>query len=90
MTPVIAMKAKNENKLLKLQATAAVMGFYIVLPSDSSAMYFSEHIISGDTRKLTRQIILDSDWECGLAEVHYLLTCYNVVNDELAIRKAVL
>ena len=35
------------------------------------------------------EIILDGMWECGLAEIHYPLMFYNVVNNELAIRKAV-
>ena len=55
-------------------ATAAVMGFYFVPLSDSSAMYFPENKISEYTTKLPCEIVLDGEWECGLAEVHYPLT----------------
>ena len=53
-------------------------------------MYFPENKISGYTTKLLREIVLDSkcEWECGLAGVHYPLTFYNVVADELSIIKA--
>ena len=52
-------------------------------------MYFLENKISGYTAKMPQKIILDGRWKCGLAEIHYSLTFYNVVNNELAIRKAV-
>ena len=65
------------------------MGFYVTLPSDSSGMYFMENKISGYTIKLPWEVILDGAWECGIAEVHYTITFYNVVSDELTIRKVV-
>ena len=52
-------------------------------------MHFPENKISGYTTKLPLKVVLEGDWECGLAEVHYPLTFYNVVNDEFAIRKSV-
>ena len=66
----------------------AVMGSYIMLSSNSSTMYFSKNKISGYTTKLPCEIVLDGEWECGLAEVHYPLTFYNIVADKLSIIKA--
>ena len=55
--------------------------FYIALPSDSSAQYFPENTLSGYTTKLPREIQLDGSWECGVAEVRYPLTFFNVSED---------
>ena len=52
--------------------------FYIALPSDSSAQYFPENTLSGYTTKLPRDIVLNGVWECGVAEVRYPLTFFNV------------
>jgi hypothetical protein len=63
------------------------MSFYIALPSDSSAQYFPENKISGFTTKLPREIVLDGTWECGVTEVRYPLTFFNVL-DDMAVIKA--
>ena len=63
----------------------AVIGFYIVLPSDSSTMYFPENKILRFITKLSCEIILNGEWECGVTEVHYPLVFFNVVGDELSI-----
>ena len=62
-----------------------VMGFHIALPSDSSMMYFPKNKMLGFTTKLLHEIVLDGEWECGLTEVHYLLTFHNVVGDEISL-----
>ena len=54
------------------------MSFYIALPSDSSMQYFPENKISGFTTKLPREIVLPGEWECGVTEVRYPLTFFNV------------
>ena len=43
--------------------------FYIALPSDSSAQYFPENMLSGFSTKLPREIVLNGAWERGVAEV---------------------
>ena len=63
------------------------MYFYIALPSDSIAQYFPENKISGFTTKLPREIVLDGLWECGVTEVQYPLTFFNVL-DNMAVIKA--
>ena len=55
--------------------------FYIALPSDSSAQYFPENTLSGFTTKLPREVVLNGTWECGVAEVRYPLTFFNVSED---------
>ena len=55
--------------------------FYIALPSDSSTQYFPENTLSGFTTKLLREIVLNGTWECGVAEVRYPLTFFNVSED---------
>jgi hypothetical protein len=61
--------------------------FYVALPSDSSTQYFPENTLSGYTTKLPREIQLDGSWECGVSEVRYPLTFYNV-EDEMIFIKA--
>ena len=52
--------------------------FYIALPSDSSTQFFPENTLSGYTTKLPRDIVLNGEWECGVAEIRYPLTFFNV------------
>ena len=40
--------------------------------------YFPENKISGFTTKLPREIVLPGEWECGVTEVRYPLTFFNV------------
>jgi hypothetical protein len=63
------------------------MSFYVALPSDSSARYFPENKISGFTTKLPREVVLNGAWECGVTEVRYPLTFFNVL-DDMAVIKA--
>ena len=60
--------------------------FYIALPSDSSVQYFPENTLSGYTTKLPREIVLNGNWECGVAEVRYPLTFYNVLDDMVVMK----
>ena len=60
-------------------SATTVMGLYIALPLDSSAMYCPENLIVGFTTKLPCEIVLEGEWECGLIEVHCPLTFYNVI-----------
>jgi hypothetical protein len=53
--------------------------FYVALPSDSSVQYFPENTLSGFTTKLPKEVQLNGSWECGVSEVRYPLTFYNVV-----------
>ena len=53
--------------------------FYVGLPSDSSVQYFPENTLSGFTTKLPKEVQLNGSWECGVSEVRYPLTFYNVV-----------
>ena len=55
--------------------------FYIALPSDSSVKYFPENTVSGYTTNLPREIVLDGVWECGVSEVQYPLSFFNVSED---------
>ena len=52
--------------------------FYIALPSDSSIKYFPENTVSGYTTNLPREIVLDGNWECGVSEIQYPLSFFNV------------
>ena len=64
-----------------------MMRFYIALPSDSSTSYFLENTISGYTTKLPGEIVSVGDWECGVSEVRYPKTFYNVEGCEISITK---
>ena len=55
--------------------------FYIALPSDSSTKYFPENTLSGYTTNLPREIVLNGNWECGVSEVQYPLSFFNVSED---------
>ena len=46
-------------------------GFYVYLPSDSSAQMFRNNTRSHFTTYLTQEVNLDGQWECGLKEIHY-------------------
>ena len=63
------------------------MGFYAIILSDSGTSYFSENTISGFTTKLPRENILEGDWECGVSEVRFPKTFYNVEGHEISISK---
>ena len=62
-----------------------VIGFYIALHSDSSLSFFPENKISECTRKLPCEIVIEGERECGVSEVCYHKTFYNIENEEIAI-----
>ena len=72
---------------MKLAVSTTVMGFYVALLSDSSSSYFSDNTISAYTTKLPHEIGLEGDWECGVSEVRYRKTFYNVEDREISITK---
>src|SRR5258705_1377917 len=56
--------------------------FYLTLPSNSSMNYFPDNTLAKFTTKLPAPILLQDDWEVGLAEIIYPTSFYNVIADK--------
>ncbi|GFW35958.1 uncharacterized protein TNCV_1927871 [Trichonephila clavipes] len=54
------------------------MSFYVTLPSDSSLHYFPNNKISSFITQLPTLILLEGEWEVGIAEIFYPHTWYNI------------
>ena len=55
--------------------------FYLTLPSNSSMGYFPDNTLAKFTTKLPTPVLLDDNWEVGLAEIIYPTAFYNVTSD---------
>ena len=55
---------------------------YLVLPSNSSSLYFFEAATSCFTTQLPREIKLTGDWSIGLVEIHIPSTIMHIQNSE--------
>src|SRR5258705_3705900 len=55
--------------------------FYLTLPSNSSMGYFPNNTLAKYTTKLPSPILLQDEWEVGLAEIIYPTSFYNVTTD---------
>ena len=56
--------------------------FYLVLPSNSSMMYFSDNATTCFATQLCREIRLRGDWLVGLAEIHVPCTIMHIQESE--------
>ena len=54
--------------------------FYLTLPSDSSAKYYSDNTIARFVTKLPETICLEGDYEMALAEIIYPQSWFNIDN----------
>ena len=52
--------------------------FHVTLPSDSSVNYFPDNTVANYVTKLPDRLVLDGDYEVGLAEIIYPHSWYNV------------
>lgn len=60
--------------------------FYLVLPSNSSMIFFPDNTISCFTTHLSREIRLTGDWQVGLAEIHIPCTMMHFQSKEAYYR----
>lgn len=56
--------------------------FYLVLPSNSSMLFYPDNATSCYTTHLAREIKLNGDWSVGLAEIHVPCTIMDVQESE--------
>ncbi len=54
--------------------------FYLTLPSNSSMNYFPDNTLAKFTTKLPAPVLLQDDWEVGIAEIIYPTSFYNVID----------
>ena len=52
--------------------------FYLTLPSNASMKMYPDNTLTHYITDLPRLIDLTGEWECGLAEIQYLHTWYNI------------
>ena len=75
--------AESQDETFKLEATAtgeaAIMSFYMTLPSDGSLETFPNNTLSSFRTHLPQMMDLDEgEWEVGLSEIVYPTTVENV------------
>ena len=56
--------------------------FYLTLPSNASMMVHPDNTMARYTMVLPQHISLCGEWECGLAEVRYFYSWYNVRSED--------
>ena len=57
--------------------------FYVTLPSNASMKTHPDNTLTRYVTDLLQSFDLTSEWECGLAEIQYPHTWYNVTNDDV-------
>ena len=57
--------------------------FYMTLPSNASMKTHPDNTLTHYTTDLPQRIDLTGEWECGLAEIQYLHTWYNVTENDV-------
>ena len=57
--------------------------FYVTLPSNASMKTHPDNTLTRYVTDLPQRIDLTSEWECGLAEIQYPHTWYNVTNNDV-------
>ncbi len=56
--------------------------FYVVLPSNSSMNYYPDNKLNHYVTKLAQSRTLLGSWECGLVEIQFPISWYNLTDDE--------
>ena len=57
--------------------------FYLTLPSNASMKMYPDNTLAHYITDLPRSIDLTGEWECGLAEIQYPHTWYNVTEEDV-------
>ena len=57
--------------------------FYLTLPSNASMKMYPENKLTHYITDLPRRVDLTGEWECGLAEIQYPHTWYNVTEEDV-------
>ena len=57
--------------------------FYLTLPSNASMKMYPDNTLAHYITDLPRRIDLTGEWECGLAEIQYPHTWYNVTDEDV-------
>jgi len=57
-------------------------GFYLTLPSNASMDLYPENTLTRYVTSLTQIISMSGQWECGLVEIQYPHSWYNVRSDK--------
>ena len=57
--------------------------FYLTLPSNASMKMYPDNTLAHYITDLPRRIDLTGEWECGLAEIQYPHTWYNVTEEDV-------
>ena len=64
-------------------------GFYLAFPIGSSLNFFHKNTLNNFTTKLYEAVDLKGERECGVEEISYYHTYYNVEDGELTLTKIV-
>lgn len=59
--------------------------FYLTLPSNSSAQLFPDNTLTHFRTQLAHPVCLEGSWECGLSEIYFPRTWFNVIKANNAI-----
>ena len=57
--------------------------FYLTLPSNASMKMYPDNTLAHYITDLPRRIDLTGEWECGLAEIQYPHTWYNITDEDV-------
>ena len=57
--------------------------FYLTLPSNASMKMYPDNTLAHYITDLPQRIDLTGEWECGLAEIQYPHTWYNIGVDDI-------
>ena len=57
--------------------------FYLTLPSNASMKMYPDNTLAHYITDLPQRIDLTGEWECGLAEIQYPHTWYNVTEEDV-------
>ena len=60
-----------------------VTDFYLTLPSNASMKMYPDNTLAHYITDLPQRIDLTGEWECGLAEIQYPHTWYNVTEEDV-------
>ena len=66
-----------------------MMSFYLALHSGSSFKFFPVDTLANFSMKLYEAVNLKGDCECGVVEMSYPYTFYNVEDEELSLTRVV-
>ena len=57
--------------------------FYLTLPSNASMKMYPDNTLAHYITDLPQRIDLTGEWECGLADIQYPHTWYNVTEEDV-------